>query len=478
MKWLLSLALTAALALELVACSGQSQTADTPETAATPQAVETAETAAIPVAGDFYAIQPVIGMNTLFNAGDVFYELRPRSGYCLLFRIDCDTATRGVLCSVPGCTHDSDACPAWLPGQIWDYTTFATEDTVYVYKARSYEEVTDWDSYYEQNVASYLNDEDMLQGRTPQEFEISYYNRFVQLRQPACLYAVARDGSEQRRIDLSENLERNTALSWCDGTALYGCLSLDALDTPVQGFRVELATGQVTTFSMLAGEGIVAAEGRLLLTARVVSDVPFPDPQTEWEAYQAILQNATLECYSLDPASGKRKKLLELPGSLIAQNGDFSGIAGGQLYFLERQTQPEGDVLMTILAFDTTTGQQELEYHLPRKSVWMNDPTVVGLPDVAQQEGRYLWLIHSGDGGLLSMQILDRLSGMLYEPAMPSEQVRLQQDLGSPPLTDDGRFLLCVGRSDDFYDYHYALIDAEAFLQGSTDYTPVTAPDL
>ena len=104
MKRLLSLALTAALALELVACSGQSQTADTPETAATPQAVETAETAAIPVAGDFYAIQPVIGMNTLFNAGDVFYELRPRSGYCLLFRIDCDTATRGVLCSVPGCT--------------------------------------------------------------------------------------------------------------------------------------------------------------------------------------------------------------------------------------------------------------------------------------------------------------------------------------------------------------------------------------
>ena len=67
---------------------------------------------------------------------------------------------------------------------------------------------------------------------------------------------------------------------------------------------------------------------------------------------------------------------------------------------------------------------------------------------------------------------------MLYEPAMSSEQVRLQQDLGSPPLTDDGRFLLCVGRSDDFYDYHYALVDAEAFLQGSTDYTPVTAPDL
>lgn len=478
MKRLLSLALTAVLALELAGCGSQPQTTGTPEAAPTPQTVETAETAAIPVAGDFYAIQPIIGTNTLFNAGDVFYELRPRSGYCLLYRIDCDTATRGVLCSLPGCTHDSDACPAWLPGQIWDYTTFATEDTVYVYKARSEEEVTDWDSYYQQNVAPYLNDEVMLQGRTPQEFEIFYRNRFNQLRQPACLYAVARDGSAQGRIDLSENLERNTALSWCDGTALYGCSSLDALDAPVQGYRVDLATGQVTTFSMLAGEGIVAAEGRLLLTARVVSDVPFPDSQTEWEAHEAILQNATLECFSLDPATGQRKKLLELPGSLIAENGDFSGIAGGQLYFLERQIQPEGDFLMTILAFDAATGQQELEYQLPRKSVWMNDPTVVGLPDVAQQEGQYLCFIHSGGDSSLSMQILDQLSGTLYEPAMPSEQVRIQQDLGSPPLTDDGRFLLCVGQSDDFYDYHYALIDAEAFLQGSTDYTPVTTPDL
>lgn len=479
MKRLLSLVLMAVLAAGLAGCGGQPRTDGTPETVATPQPVGTAENAATPVAGDFYAISSMIGVDTLFNAGDRFYELRPRSGYCLLYRIDCDTATRGVLCSLPGCTHDSAGCPAWLPGQIWDYTTFATEDTVYVYKARSEEEVTDWDSYYQQNVAPYLNDEDMLQGRTPQEFETYYRNWFDQLRQPACLYAVARDGSARRRIDLSENLERNTLLSWCDGAALYGCPPLTAWDAPMQGYRVDLTTGQVTTFDLLPGESILAAGGRRLLTARMVSEVPFSDQQTEWEACQAILQNATEECVWLDPATGQREKLLELPGSLITQGGNFCGIAGEQLYFFERQMQSEGAVPTAILAFDTATGQQQdLLRPLPRESTWLNDPTVVGLPDIAEQEGRYLWFVYSGANGSQHMQILDRTSGTMYDPPLTTQQVQFQQSKGRLPLTDDGRFLLCAEQeSGAFYDYKYALIDAEAFLQGSTDYTLVTTQE-
>ena len=318
----------------------------------------------------------------------------------------------------------------------------------------------------------------MLQGRTPQEFETYYRNWFDQLRQPACLYAVAQDGSGRRRIDLSENLERNTLLSWCDGAALYGCPPLTAWDAPMQGYRVDLTTGQVTTFDLLPGESILAAGGRRLLTARMVSEVPFPDQQTEWEVYQAILQNATEECVWLDPATGQREKLLELPGSLITQGGNFCGIAGGQLYFFQRQMQSEGAVPTAILAFDTATGQQQdLLRPLPRESTWLNDPTVVGLPDIAEQKGRYLWFVYSGANGSQHMQILDRTSGTMYDPPLTTQQVQFQQSKGCLPLTDDGRFLLCVGESGDLYDSEYALIDADAFLQGSTDYTLVTTQE-
>lgn len=246
----------------------------------------------------------------------------------------------------------------------------------------------------------------------------------------------------------------------------------------MQGYRVDLTTGQVTTFDLLPGESILAAGGRRLLTARMVSEVPFPDQQTDWEAYQAILQNATEECVWLDPATGQREKLLELPGSLITQGGNFCGIAGEQLYFFERQMQSEGTVPTAILAFDTATGQQQdLLRPLPRESTWLNDPTVVGLPDIAEQEGRYLWFVYSGANGSQHMQILDRTSGTMYDPPLTTQQVQFQQSKGCLPLTDDGRFLLCVGESGDLYDSEYALIDAEAFLQGSTDYTLVTTQE-
>ena len=41
-------------------------------------------------------------------------------------------------------------------------------------------------------------------------------------------------------------------------------------------------------------------------------------------------------------------------------------------------------------------------------------------------------------------------------------------------LTDDGRFLIPVREQEPYTNrYDYALIGVEAFLQGSTDYTPV-----
>lgn len=464
--------LLAALALSLTACGSQAPAVtQTPETAP----AQTAEAAAPAVAGEFYAVQMPWGYNTLFNAGEVLYELQPGTGNCLLYKIDCVTATRQVLCSVPGCSHDSDACPAWLPGQIWDYMVFATEEAVYVYKYRTDWAQTDWDTYRLDYVDPYINDETMRQGMTRQEFETFHRNRFMQLVQPACLYVTQRDGSAQRYIELSENLEKTVNLLWCDGTALYG--SRNRGDSqPALGYRVDLATGQVTHFALQPGEGVLAAQGRRLVTRRFVTQMPLPDPQTDGEAYQAALQNSTMECDWLDPATGQREKLLELPGKLFTENSDFCGTAGGQLYFTQRETQPDGSNICTaIRAFHLETGQwEELLNPVPSGQMWLHDPTVVGLPGIAEQAGRYLWFGISDGNGNMRMQILDRTSGTLQETALTPEQVGCQEERGRMPLTDDGRFLLCQGGMRAPYNFDYALIDAEAFLQGSTDYTPVT----
>ena len=115
MKRLYCAALALALAGSLAACGGPGESA--PSATATPQPAAESTAPAEPApaqespapAGAFYAVRGAMGFDTLFNAGDVLYELRTCAGNssCLLWKIDCASATRRVLCSVPGCTHDS-----------------------------------------------------------------------------------------------------------------------------------------------------------------------------------------------------------------------------------------------------------------------------------------------------------------------------------------------------------------------------------
>lgn len=179
-----------------------------------------------------------------------------------------------------------------------------------------------------------------------------------------------------------------------------------------------------------------------------------------------------MECDWLDPATGQREKLLELPGKLFTENSDFCGMAGGQLYFEERENQPGGgNVCVALRSFDLETGQWQ---DVPEDGAWLKDPTVVGLPHIAAQEGRYLWFSDGDGNGNVQMQILDRTTGILQKTPLTPQQAVGQEDLGRLPLTDDGRFLLCPDGMDGKYDFDYVLIDAEALLQGSTDWTPVT----
>lgn len=103
--------------------------------------------------------------------------------------------------------------------------------------------------------------------------------------------------------------------------------------------------------------------------------------------------------------------------------------------------------------------------------MWLNGATVVGLPGIAEQAGRYLWFA-GYENEKMSVQVLDMDTGTLYKTPLTPEMARNQQDRSRLPLTDDGRFLVCT-EWDEPFEFEYALIDADAFLQGSTDYTPV-----
>ena len=474
MKRLYCAALALALAGSLAACGGPGESA--PSATAAPQPAATAETAPAQEspapAGAFYAVRGAMGFDTLFNAGDVLYELRTCAGNssCLLWKIDCASATRRVLCSVPGCTHDSESCPAWLPGRLWDYMVFAAGDKVYVYKYRTNWDDLDWDTYYQNNVEPSLDDEAAREGMTPEEFTEYHHNVFLQNVQPACLYAVQQDGSSRQCIDLSENLGGTVRLAWCDGTALYG----NSGDVDNVGYRVDLASGQVTNFEMQPLETIVGAQGGRLLTERIVTQVPLPDEKSEPDLYQAVLQNSTVEVCWLDPAAGQREKVLELEGKLFTDGSGFLGVAGGRLYLVEREPQPGGgSICKALRAFDLAAGQwQDVPQPQPNGSMWLNGATVVGLPGIAEQAGRYLWF-EGYENEKMSVQVLDTDTGTLYKTPLTPQMAGNQQDRGRLPLTDDGRFLVCT-EWDEPFEFEYALIDVDAFLQGSTDYTLVT----
>ena len=97
-------------ALLLTACA--SATDATPLTTPTPEPTATATPT--PAAGDFAWLNR---HDSSFNSGDAYYEMVYRNHGGLLLKTDYATAAQTVVCTVPGCTHDSADCPAWFPGR-------------------------------------------------------------------------------------------------------------------------------------------------------------------------------------------------------------------------------------------------------------------------------------------------------------------------------------------------------------------------
>ena len=476
--------LALALAASLAACGGPDGNAPSataaPEAAATAEtapAEETAapaeETAALPaVAGELYPILPADDTHMWFNTGTRGYQMKWENDHGLVMVIDYDTAEQRVLCSVPGCTHDAEPCPAYFPGVRQNCQLFVAGEEVYLYKRWEGEYLPDTWEEYEQSMQ-------LPQGTQPQDaeeemaFRRAYYEQAVK---PAGLMVVAADGSAKRYVELSQNLGVDSWLRWCDGAALYGS-EMQAGGKAV-GYRVSLADGSVTTFALQPYEWVTGAEGNRLLTRRIVTQTPLPDPTIgeNQEAYQAVLQTAVVEYDWLDPATGERSKILERPhdGSTNGSR-DFYGLWDGKLYFEEQTSASEGGPYQrSYSVYDSAAGTwQDLPKPLPDPTMTLSDPAATALPEIAARQGRYL-RFHGSDNvhGENLAWVLDQQAGELT--AMPMEE---NADSGAPwavtpcALTNDGRFLVQTAYREG--RYAYALIGAEAFLQGSTDYTPV-----
>ncbi|UWP67340.1 hypothetical protein [Subdoligranulum variabile] len=476
MKHLVSFGLTAVLVLSLTACAAPPRT-PAPETARTPETA-TAETAAEP--SGFYRT------GSTFNTGACFYSLQPHSpGYFLVTETDYATASRRALCSIPGCAHDSSDCPAWFPGTGLEYSLFTAGEDVYLYHstpAMAYD--GSWEQYRAEVVEPALENPG---GHTEEELIRYYQNCYREAVTPACLYRIGEGGAVRETIELSRQIP-NIGFSWCDGVALYGEYSGQNGDT--EGYRISLADGQVTTFPMMANELIRGAEKDRLLTSRIVTDAPLPDPaMVGWDIYEAAMQNTVVEFDWLNPSTGTRSKVLEQPGDGTADGtAAFRGLANGMLYFVNYGEDEQA----AVRALDSATGQwQTVLQTLPDPAAQLRSEPTAALPEAAESQARYLRLDGSDVWqGLNLGWILDSESGELHTVSQKVEGALYETAVMPLALTDDGRFLLCTAQKDSgeepisaygITDLRvedcYSLQPVEDFLQGRTNYTPVTMPE-
>lgn len=186
----------------------------------------------------------------------------------LILKTDYAALTQSVYCDIPGCTHDSDACPAYLASDFC-VGVMAVDGTVYTYPG----ELT--------NVA------------------------------PKQIYRIDPAAGKTPVAAVPDALPHHMQLQWCDEYALYGC-PLAASHQPGTLYRWDWQNDTVQTIPMLADEKIIACEGSRFLTIRIEANELFPNfGSTEQE--KAILAHAVYVYAWLDPATGAREKSARAP---------------------------------------------------------------------------------------------------------------------------------------------------------------------
>lgn len=377
----------------------------------------------------------------------------------LIMRTDFETRVQTPLCSVPGCTHKDDSCPAFLRSR-----SSMEEFLVGIVNGRLYVLHNYW-------------------------WELIGRSNADTGKPIVWLEEAALDGSGRTRLmELPPEWHLSDEFSLTDGTALYGQY-LDWSDSSRHGIRVELGSGEYTTFSfgLDDDEELIGALDNQFILSRSNEMFPtlaYPDVIASQERYNIpnyfSYVRLTREMVLLDPATGTRRELTE---SLMPSIDDFTMYASLFTAFFQQQKYYSitGDAVsqpQIVLQSDPATGESRLlaqNEHHQDQGFW----SIQGLqlfPSDSDAEEPYIYGSYWEDGNNQGF-LLD-----VHDGAMLPIALRYQNAYsGTSPViplaqTDDGLWLVQteeVPTAWGRYRFFYALAAPETVISGEGEVYPI-----
>ena len=449
-----------ALALALAACAAPAQPAsEAPAPSPAPVTV-----------GRLFTVPRTTGTSLGWNTGTACYELAQSAAdydrSARVLKTDYATGRQEPVCKVPGCTHDSERCPAWLPN--WErhsllvlgeevfllYTGFSPAEREALY-GRPWEEywATAYDSIVESGALDAIADMDAYKESVRADYALG--------RSPGYLDKISADGAARSRVfTLSDARSWNAVdFQWCDGAALYGVQVDPYQQLATALVRLDLATGEAQDCPLLDNEQVLGVEGSRFVTVRYVSDEPL-DPNADPELYNARMQNATAEFGLLTFPTGEREVLFREPNDRTVFLNGFLGVRDGVLYFEKNNAAGDG---LQIVARDLSGAARVVTEDFPSQDLWVRGDRIDILLPVGGSDPLRRLLLENLDG---QRYVLNVESGEWQ--ALPGQAVPVAQ-------TADGRWM--VGTEfhtpGTYGRYNYALLSPDDLFAGSKAYNTV-----
>ncbi len=272
------------------------------------------------------------------------------------------------------------------------------------------------------------------------------------------IIALSPDGTKTHEIPFDPYA--STVVLYSD--RYFYCMDGHAPYDTASGFRLDLQTGETAPWNLPVETISVAnAAGDFAVTERIVSDYPVPFPR-DGEISDALLQNSLREYDLTDIATGKpARKITEFPYKGTAEGAVFAayaylGKAGNDFYFrFEHAMSSEERSVTNVFRVRSDSIQEDLGIS--------SDLFVQAL----RQNGELRWLF-SRDGSQGTVTVYD-LQGAVLAHVTPPDGMQVYYPVS---MLDDGRLLLVIGYDEEHDNRsRYAVMDADAFLNGSTEYT-------
>ena len=205
----------------------------------------------------------------------------------------------------------------------------------------------------------------------------------------------------------------------------------------------------------------LGAIGQRWLIGRIISPGPMPDYTTDRDAFFAMWQNSQLEIDLYDPATRACEKLFETP-CCDGEKWMYSGQRDGVPYFIHYTATEDQSYTMAVGLDKLENGTMTTVY-TPQSDQW---------PEFESygQDGENRWVVEYLRD---SIAIYDLADGQTYTPTVDHDNY-----IGYPiQLLPDDRVVVTNGwyETTAATDRQPALvtIDMTAYLNGSTDYTPI-----